>query len=137
MLSLSGEWQQGMATVFGRTGQAVDLTGTRASGGMSGSPILDTRGRVVGIISIGHHRDPIPLTNLPGWLLAELHPSPLSSASIDLLAHRRTHANDRRRDLAARLREARRAIGAWSRTSCSAKPPHGLDERFRSSVPIL
>jgi len=65
---------------------------------MSGSPILDRRGQVVGIISIGGDRDPIPLTNLPVWLLADLRPSLLAKLPRQMAAQQMAWVARNRRE---------------------------------------
>jgi hypothetical protein len=79
-----------------RNGRAITLIGAQVSGGLSGSPVLDDRGRVIGVVSCGSATDgikdseeggqPIPLTNLPAWLLADLRPSPLTNLPKQMTA---------------------------------------------------
>jgi len=73
---------------------------------MSGSPVLDRNERVIGTVGLGsltsagqvreQHGQPVPLTNLPGWLLADLQPCPLPKLA--------THMNALARDYDARVR---------------------------------
>jgi hypothetical protein len=73
---------------FGHAGRGVWIKDEKAKGascfdtdsgivkgGMSGSPILDIDGAVVGVISTGEWSNPRFPANLPGWLLDEIDPS--------------------------------------------------------------
>lgn len=83
VLSLDGQWTVTTLELFtGIWGAGLSIDYPEA--GMSGSPILDSSGRAVGVVALGHEtasRDgvrklqsggqPILTRNLPGWLLKE------------------------------------------------------------------
>ena len=77
MLSLDGEWR---SCVVHSTGRFLSITsGARGiiEGGMSGSPIIDTYGAAIGLVSTGDYslnRHPSLMDCLPPWLLRELRP---------------------------------------------------------------
>jgi hypothetical protein len=69
VLSLDGHWLAGQVTRFGNG--MMFQPGDAFAGGMSGSPIIDTQGRAVGVVSCGL-RNPIILDCLPAWLVRRI-----------------------------------------------------------------
>jgi hypothetical protein len=75
LMTRAGEWKQCVLTGCGHPQQtaltiAVDGAARRYAPGMSGSPILDHAGHVVGVVSVGATLNPALPTRLP---LAVLH----------------------------------------------------------------
>jgi trypsin-like peptidase len=79
LLALSGRWFRCM--VGSPAGRAlwIEDAAEEIAGGMSGSPILDDRGRAIGVVAVGARLDggqstaggpnPYLVSALPGWLL--------------------------------------------------------------------
>lgn len=91
LLMLDGHWARcTVDTNFGHGTISIDNASEGIHGGMSGSPIIDSQGKAIGIVSISggteqlHSQggpEPSLVANLPGWLLRELRlprPKPFS-----------------------------------------------------------
>ena len=88
VLSLDGAWQRCTAEVQDRHGRALTLIDAEIVGGMSGSPALDSRGRVIGTVGPGPDaasRGPAVIqrraiggcsTSDRGWLRCNRRPPP-------------------------------------------------------------
>jgi len=88
VLSLDGCWVRSRIELF--SGFGVSMTIDPTEGGQSGSPVLDYKGRAIGLISVGKETvvegskvingrtgpQPILTRNLPGWLLKPLNGNP-------------------------------------------------------------
>jgi hypothetical protein len=72
LLSLEGRWYRCSARYNSR---GLEVVG-RTEGGMSGSPIMDPEGRVVGVVCLGggpmSAANPALTADLPGWVLRGL-----------------------------------------------------------------
>jgi hypothetical protein len=69
VLSLTGDWLTGKVMRFG-AGMAFE-PGDAFAGGMSGSPIIDTQGRAIGVVSCDM-RNPVILDSLSAWLVRRI-----------------------------------------------------------------
>ncbi|QIG97525.1 trypsin-like peptidase domain-containing protein [Bradyrhizobium sp. 6(2017)] len=73
VLSLNGEWQRCTVRNGGRFLRIVNQAGNHIIGGMSGSPIIDENGGVIGLVSTGDgDMNPSLIDCLPPWLLRKL-----------------------------------------------------------------
>jgi hypothetical protein len=77
LLSLEREWFGGSLDYWGTSPfpQAAALTAVRSiEAGMSGGPVVDQQGQLVGVVSWGNKEGSIPLATmtLPGWILGRI-----------------------------------------------------------------
>jgi hypothetical protein len=78
LLSLEREWLAGGATYWGFhpcSGRVAVTSAKKIDGGMSGGPVVDARGRLVGVVSwssetsLGEGVIPVARLALPAWIL--------------------------------------------------------------------